>query len=150
MEDKILEIVDKSESKDSKILYILHEIQGLLGYIPPEAIKIVARELGMKPGEIYDTASFYSFFRFEPLGRHVVQVCDCIVCHIKGASEIIRRIEEEFKVRMGETTEDGEFTFEIVDALGHCEISPVMRVDGKIYGNLTSEKAIEVLRGYER
>ncbi len=149
MKRRVLEILEKHKNRDSKILSILHEIQDEFGYIPEEAIKIMAIELKMKSGEIYDTASFYSFFRFEPPGKHVVRVCDCIVCHIKGAPKIIQMIEKEFKVHMGETTEDGKFTFEIVEGLGACEESPVMMIDDKIYGNLNPEKAMEILRGYE-
>ena len=148
MENRILEIIEKYKYRDSKVLAILNEVQDEFGYIPQKAIKIISRELKMKPGEIYDTLSFYSFFRTEPPGKHIVQICDCVVCHIKGASEIIHRIEEEFNVKMDATTEDGKFTFKVVEGLGHCEISPVMMVDDKIYGYLTPEKAIELLRRY--
>ncbi len=150
MESRILEIIEKHKSRDSKILPILHGVQDEFGYIPEKAIKLIARELRMKPGEIYDTASFYSFFRFEPPGKHIVRVCDCMVCHIKGASEIIHRIEKEFNIHMGETTKDGKFTFETVEGLGHCDESPVMMIDDKIYGNLDPMKAMKILRGYEQ
>ncbi len=150
MEDKVVEIIEKHRKDDAKLLAILHDVQDKFGYIPEDAIKIIARELKMKKGEIYDTASFYSFFRFKPEGRHEVLVCDCIVCHIKGAEDIIKRLEDEFKVTMGETTKDGKYTFKMVEGLGHCEESPVMMVDGKLYGNLTPDRAVEILRRCEQ
>ncbi len=150
MEDKVVEIIEKHRKDDAKLLAILHDVQDEFGYIPEDAIKVIARELKMKKGEIYDTASFYSFFRFKPEGQHEVLVCDCIVCHIKGAEDIIKRLEEEFKVTMGETTKDGKYTFKMVKGLGHCEKSPVMMVDGKLYGNLTPERAVEILRRCEQ
>jgi len=149
MEEKVLEIIYKHKDDDSKLLAILHDVQNEFGYIPEDAIKVIAKELGMKKGEIYDTASFYSFFKFKPEGKHEVQICDCIVCHMKGSGKIIERIEKEFGVKMGKTTKDGKFTFKIVEGLGHCESSPVMMVDGKIYGDLTPEKAVEILRRCE-
>ena len=150
MDGKVLEIIERHRDDDSKLLAILHDVQDEFGYIPEDAIKTIAKELGMKKGEIYDTASFYSFFYFEPQGKHVVQICDCIVCRIKGSGEITKKIEKKFGVKIGETTKDGKFTFEIVEGLGHCGESPVMMVDDKIYGNLTPEKAIEILRGYDQ
>ncbi|ADD08615.1 NADH-quinone oxidoreductase subunit NuoE [Candidatus Aciduliprofundum boonei] len=147
MEEKVLQIINKHKNKDSKLLAILHDVQDEFGYIPEEAIKTIAKELGMKKGEVYDAASFYSFFRFKPEGKHEVMICDCIVCHIKGSERIIERIEKEFGVKMGETTKDGKFTFKIVEGLGHCEHSPVMMIDGKIYGDLTPDKVVEILRG---
>ena len=141
------EIIYKHRDDDSKLLAILHDVQDEFGYIPENVIKTIAKELGMKKGEIYDAVSFYSFFRFKPEGKHEVYICDCIVCHIKGAEKIIEKIEDEFGVKMGETTADGKFTFKVVDGLGHCEESPVIMVDGKIYGNLTPDKVIAILRG---
>lgn len=149
MEEKVLQIINNHKNKDSKLLAILHDVQNEFGYIPEDAIKTIAKELGMKKGEVYDAASFYSFFKFEPEGKHEVMICDCIVCHIKGSERIIERIEKEFGVKMGETTKDGKFTFKVVEGLGHCESSPVMMLDGKIYGDLTPEKAVEILRGCE-
>ena len=147
MEEKVLQIINKHKNKDSKLLAILHDVQDEFGYITEDAIKTIAKELGMEKGEVYDAASFYSFFRFKPEGKHEVMICDCIVCHIKGSGKIIERIEKEFGVKMGETTEDRKFTFKVVEGLGHCESSPVMMLDGKIYGNLTPDKVVEILRG---
>jgi len=150
MEDKVVEIIEKHRKDDAKLLAILHDVQDEFGYIPEDAIKIIAKELKMKKGEVYDTASFYSFFRFNPVGQHEVLVCNCIVCHIKGSERIIERIEKEFRVKIGETTKDGKYTFKIVEGLGHCDESPVMVVDGKFYGNLTPDRAVEILRRREQ
>jgi len=149
MEERISKIIKKYEDRESKLLPILHEIQDEYGYIPKEAIKIVAKALGKTPGEIYDAASFYSFFYFEKRGRHIVRVCNCIVCNMKGSQNILEAIEERYGIGEGETTGDGLFTLEVVDGLGRCEYSPVMMVDDEIYGNLSPEKALEILRRYE-
>ncbi len=150
MEETVLEIIRRYEDRESKLLPILHAIQDEYGYLPKEAIKIVAKELGKTPGEIYDAASFYSFLYFEERGRHIIRVCNCIVCNMKGSEDIIRVIEENYGIKEGETTKDGAFTLEIVEGLGHCDQAPVMMVDEDIYGNLTPEKALEILRRYEK
>ncbi len=148
MERRVLEIIKKNVGKDSKLLAVLHDVHDEFGYIPKEAIEIIARELKIPKGKIYDTASFYSFFTFKP-AKHVIRVCNGLVCHLKGAGEIISAIENEYGIRDGEVTEDGKFMLQVVECIGRCEGPPAMLVDDNAYGNLTPEKAIEILRGYE-
>ncbi len=148
MRDRIIEIIRKHETRESKLLAILHDVQDEFGYIPEEAMDIIAAELGKKPGEIYDTASFYSFFRFTP-AKHVIRVCNGIVCNLKGSEEIIKAIEERYRIKNGETTSDGKFRLEVVECIGRCDGPPAMLVDDDSYGNLTPKKAMEILRRYE-
>jgi len=148
MEEKLREIIERHEGEDAKLLAILHDVQDEFGYIPKEAMKVMAEELGVKPGEIYDTASFYSFFTFRP-AKHVIRVCNGLVCHLKGMGEIIKAIEEKYGIRDGEITKDGNFMLQVVECIGRCDIAPAMLVDDEAYGNLTPEKALEILRGYE-
>jgi|GEM_PF-1966094 len=108
MQQRVLEIIQENEGKGAKLLAILHDIQDEFGYIPREAMEILAEKLGKKPGEIYDAASFYSFFTFKP-ARHIIRVCNGIVCNLKGSEKIIKAIEEHYGIRDGEVTEDGNF-----------------------------------------
>ncbi len=148
MEEKVREIIANHSGEDSKLLAILHDVQDEFGYIPRDAMKVIAEELGMKPGEVYDTASFYSFFTFRP-AKHIIRVCNGIVCNLKGSEEIIRAIEERYGIKAGETTHDGKFLLQVVECIGRCEGPPAMLVDDDAYGNLTPEKALEILRRYE-
>ena len=148
MRERVLEIIKDAEGKDAKLLAILHGVQDEFGYIPKEAIEIISEELKIPKGEIYDTASFYSFFTFKP-AKHVIRVCNGIVCNLKGAEEIIEAIERVYGIRDGEVTKDGKFMLQVVECIGRCEGPPAMLVDDDSYGNLTPEKAIEILRGYE-
>ena len=148
MRDVILKIIERHTDEDAKLLAILHDIQNEFGYLPDEAIKTVAEVLGMKSGEIYDTASFYSFFTFKP-AKHIIRVCNGLICHLKGMGEIIKAIEEEYGIKNGEVTADGKFMLQVVECIGRCDIAPAMLVDDEVYGNLTPEKALKILRGYE-
>ncbi len=149
IEVRVLEIIGRHAKKDAKLLPILHDIQDAFGCIPKGAIEIVARELNKSPGEIYDAASFYSFFRFEKPAKHVIRVCCGVVCHLKGSEEIVNAIREEYGVGPGDVSEDGLFALEAVECIGRCESPPAMLVDDDSYGNLTPEKALEILRRYE-
>ena len=148
MEQLIHQIIEKNSNRDSKLLAILHGVQDEFGYIPKEAIEIISEELKIPKGEIYDTTSFYSFFTFKP-AKHVIRVCNGIVCNLKGAEEIIEAIEREYGIRDGEVTKDGKFMLHVVECIGRCEGPPAMLVDDDSYGNLTPERAMEILRGYE-
>ncbi len=148
MEERIREIILKHSDRDAKLLGILHDIQDEFGYIPREAIDIVAEWLSISPGEVYDTASFYSFFRFKK-AKHVIRVCNGIVCNLKGSEEIIRAIKERYGIKEGGVSEDGLFALEIVECIGRCDGPPAMLVDDDSYGNLTPQRALEILRGYE-
>ncbi len=148
MQQIIREIIQKHSQRDAKLLAILHDVQDKFGYIPGVAMEIIAAELGKKPGEIYDTASFYSFFRFTP-AKHVIRVCNGLVCNLKGSEEIIKAIEERYGIKNGETTSDGKFRLEVVECIGRCDGPPAMLVDDDSYGNLTPKKAMEILRRYE-
>ncbi len=148
MEDKVREIIANHRGEESKLLAILHDVQDEFGYIPRDAMKIIAEELGMKPGEVYDTASFYSFFTFRP-AKHVIRVCNGIVCNLKGSEEIIKAIEAKYGIKDGEISEDGNFLLQVVECIGRCDGPPAMLVDDDSYGNLTPEKALEILRRYE-
>ncbi len=148
MRERMLEIIKDAEGRDAKLLAILHGVQDEFRYIPKDAIEIISEELKIPKGEIYDTASFYSFFTFKP-AKHVIRVCNGIVCNLKGAEEIIEAIEREYGIRDGEVTKDGRFMLQVVECIGRCEGPPAMLVDDDSYGNLTPEKAIEILRRYE-
>jgi NADH-quinone oxidoreductase subunit E len=42
---------------------------------------------------------------------------------------VVEAFESELGVRVGETTEDGEITFRVVECLGGCGYAPVVAVD---------------------
>ncbi len=148
MRDRVLEIIEKNREKDAKLLSILHDVQDEFGYIPKDAMELIAEELKISRGEVYDTASFYSFFTFRP-AKHVIRVCNGLVCNLKGSEAIIRAISERYGIKNGEVSRDGKFMLQVVECIGRCEGPPAMLVDDEAFGNLTPEKALEILRRYE-
>jgi len=149
MDETIRKILKKNEGKDAKLLAILHDVQDEFGYIPDEAMKIIAEELRISKGEVYDTASFYSFFTFEPV-KHVIRVCNGVVCHLKGIDGIIETIKSELGISEGETTPDGMFKLELTGCIGHCDAPPAMMIDDEVFTGLTPEKVVNILRRYRK
>jgi len=116
-------------------LYIAQEQNG---YLNEEAIQQVAKRLGMTPGDVYSTASFYSLFRMKPIGRYVIQVCEGISCYLNdGAERVVEYVTEKLGIKPGETSRDGRFSLETVQCLASCGTSPAMRVNDQLYENLS-------------
>jgi len=125
-------------ARQSMLLAALYIAQEQQGYLSPEAIEKVARRLGLTPGQVYSTASFYTLFRTEPVGRFVIQVCDGLSCYLAdGAHKVVDYISAKLGIHPGETSKDGRFTLETVQCLASCGTAPAMRVNDQLYENLT-------------
>jgi NADH-quinone oxidoreductase subunit E len=124
--------------KQAMLLAALYIAQEQQGYLTPDAIERVARRLGMRPGDVYSTATFYTLFRTEPAGRNVIQVCDGLSCYLcDGAHRIADYVGAKLGLEPGSTSPDGRFTLEMVQCLASCGTAPAMRVNDQLYENLT-------------
>ena len=127
--------------KRARLLTALYIAQEQEGYLTPEALKRIAGRLRVPESEVFSTASFYTLFRTEPVGRYVVQVCTGLSCYLMdGAERLVDYLERKLGVKAGETTPDGLFTLETVQCLASCGTAPAMRVNDELYENLTTEK----------
>lgn len=115
------------------------------GYLSGEAIAEVAYRLERPYAEVEGVATFYSLYNtaHQP-GRHKLELCTCLSCHVNGAWDLRDYIKRKLGVGHGETTEDGMFTFEEVECLNACDRATVMQVGDQYYGPLT-EKSIDEL-----
>ena len=125
-------------AKQAMLLAALYIAQEQKGYLTDEAIERVARRLGLSAGQVYRTASFYTLFRTEPVGRFVIQVCDGLSCYLcDGANRIADYVSAKLGIKPGESSPDGRFTLEMVQCLASCGTAPAMRVNDQLYENLT-------------
>lgn len=147
--EKTKQIVEEHKDKKGALIPILHEIQSLYGYLPEEALHIVAKELKIGMSEIYGVTTFYSLFRLEPKGEHTIRVCMGTACYVKGAQNIVDKLNSVLNVPVGKTTEDGKFTLEIARCLGSCGLAPVMMIDNRVYGKVTPDDIIKILEEYK-
>ena len=124
--------------KQAVLLAALYIAQEQKGYLNPEAVERVANRLGLRPGDAYSTASFYTLFRTEPVGHYLIQVCDGLSCYLcDGADRIAGYVGAKLGLKPGETSPDGRFTLEMVQCLASCGTAPAMRVNDQLYENLT-------------
>ncbi len=133
-------------AQQSRMLAALYIAQEQKGYLPRAAKRQVAKRLGVTEGEVYSTASFYTLFRMEPVGRFVIQVCEGLSCYLNdGAERVVDYVSEKLGIRPGETTPDGRFSLETVQCLAACGTAPAMRVNDQLYENLSPASIDEIL-----
>ena len=131
------------------LIALLQEIREAYGYLPKDALLHLSKRTGIPPAKLTGVATFYAQFRRTPRGKYQVMVCTGTACHVNGASTVADAVESALHVPEGVTTPDGLFTWEKVACLGCCSLSPVMMINGRTYGKLTSgsvEKIIGDLR----
>lgn len=144
--DQVVEIASKWKGQPEMLIPVLHEVQAIAGNgIPKEIAKTVAKEMAISLADLYSVQTFYSFFSVEKRGRVLIRLCKTAPCHIKGTKGIIDAFEKALGIKVGETTEDGEFTLETCECIGACDVSPAALIDDEVYGHLTPEKVEELV-----
>ncbi len=127
------------------LLNELHKTQEKFGYIPKDELKRIALEHSIPEAELYGIISFYTRFYLEPVEKFIIRICKSVSCGINHADTIKKAVEAYL-----EQSNNGLFRLEIVECLGQCCNAPAMTVNDKVYSELTPEKAIEVLKSYQR
>ena len=149
MEEKdVLEIknlVQKWKDKEGNLIMMLHEVQNHHGYIPRGLSLVLSQELNVPLARIYEVITFYNFFKLVPPAKHNISVCMGTACYLNGAPDILEEIKSILHIKEGETTRDGLFHLEVVRCLGCCGLSPVIMIDGKIYGKLKKADIMDTL-----
>jgi len=139
------DVMEKYASVEGSLITILQHAQEIYGYLPIDVIYYVAGRTGNSPAKVMGVATFYTQFRLQPVGKHLIMLCKGTACHVNGANSIEKAICEELKIKDGGTTEDGLFSLKTVACLGCCSLSPVMMIGEETYGSLTPAKAVEIL-----
>ncbi len=131
---------------DASLISILEEIQGRYRYLPQGAMILVSERLGVPLSQVYSVATFYHAFSLVPRGKHTICVCTGTACHVRGAVQVLNRLETGLGVRPGETTRDRHFTLETVNCLGCCALGPVVVLDDEYEGQMTTKKVDKLLK----
>jgi NADH:ubiquinone oxidoreductase subunit F (NADH-binding)/NADH:ubiquinone oxidoreductase subunit E len=151
--DKIIEIVDaivarRGTTRDS-VIPILQDIQSAFNYLPGEAMQQVCNKTEITASQITGIATFYSQFRLEQAGKHIIRVCTGTACHVKGASRVYDALARELKLSENQVTDsEGLFTLEKVACLGCCTLAPVVKIDEITFGHVQPEGVGNMLRDF--
>ena len=132
------------------LITILQHAQEVYGYLPADVLMLIAERTNTKPAKVFGVATFYSQFRFEPVGKYLILLCQGTACHVNGSKGVETAICEHLGITDGSTSGDGLFTLKNVACLGCCSLSPVMMINDETYGNLTPDSAVKILKQLER
>ena len=145
----INQIVAKRGTSADAAIPILQDIQQEFNYLPDVALKQVCELTEITPARITGIATFYTQFRHQPAGKHIIRVCTGTACHVKGASRVFDAIARELKLADGQETDDkGLFTLETVACLGCCTLAPVVKIDDTTYGHVLPEKVGDIMQDF--
>ncbi len=142
-------IIDSYADKKELLISLLQDIQTEFNYLPQDVLITVSQKLDIPLSQIFSVATFFRAFSLKPRGRHLVTVCQGTACHIRGANRIVDKLERDYNLQSGDTTEDFRFTLETVNCLGCCALGPVVVVDGKYESQMNADKLDRVLRSYK-
>lgn len=149
-EEKVREISAKYGADRSYLVPILQDIQREYNYLPKDALEQVGEILAVPLSKIYEVATFYKAFSLRPRGRHLLHLCLGTACHVRGAEPIAAIVEQQLGIKPGETSADGEFTFETVGCLGACALGPILVVNEEYHGQMNIAKTTQLLKQLEK
>lgn len=138
-------VINEFRALEGPLLPILHGIQDEFGYVPQEALPVIAEALNLSRAEVHGVASFYHDYRTHPAGQHVLKLCQAEACQSMGSDAIAARLKQELGIGFHETTKDGQVTLEPVYCLGLCACAPSAMLDGEVIGRLDAEAIDDIL-----
>ncbi len=138
-------IMSRYERSRENLIPILQDVQDHLSYLPQEAIEEVAAYRDLSENDVFGVATFYAQFRFHPPGDHHIKVCQGTACHVRGSGLILESLMRKIGIGPGETTDDRKYSLERVACFGSCALAPVVVVDDKVYGRMTSKKTEKLI-----
>lgn len=146
-EGKLQRAMKDLGEKEGALIPLLQRVQSDLGYISPEAVEEIADALDISESEVFGVATFYAEFKLFKPGEHNIKVCMGTSCYLRGGKRLLDHLTRKLGIKPGSTTKDDRFSLETVACLGCCSRSPVMSVDGVIYGDLSPSHADSILSG---
>jgi NADH:ubiquinone oxidoreductase subunit E len=145
----IAETADKNNS-ESQLIAVLHKAQEMFGYLSQDVMSDIAEQMQIPTAHIWGVATFYHYFKLKKQGRYVISICLGTACYVKGANQLLETLKQELKIDMGGTTEDNLFSLQPARCLGACGLAPVVMINDKIHGELTSKKMLDLLKLYRK
>lgn len=139
------EILARLADQPGALMPVLHAVNDRVGYIPAEAVPVIAHALNLSRAEVHGVISFYHDFRTERPGRKIIRVCRAESCQAMGAVALANHIQARLGINFGQTSDNGDFTLEPVYCLGNCACSPAIVVGDDLYGRVNPDRFDEIL-----
>jgi len=144
---KLFDPVIAGLRRGTGLVEALHTTQDAFGWLPRVALEEIAGEMHLPFSRVFGVASFYSQFRLQPVGKHVISVCMGTACHVAGAPLVAEAFAQELDIPVGATTPDLLFTLQTVNCIGACALAPAVRIgDDDTHGRVTPQQARKLVR----
>lgn len=147
--EKVAAIAAPYKGREDMLIQVLKDAQVVANNgIAADVAAVIAAEMGLPISKVYGVVTFYSMFSTQARGKYIIRMCKSAPCHVKGAKEVLKAMEEALGISVGETTPDGKFTLETCECLGICNVAPAIMVNDDVHEKLTPETVKEVLAKY--
>jgi NADH-quinone oxidoreductase subunit E len=116
--------------------------------VPDGAIYAIADVIGIPATDVEGVATFYNLIFRQPVGRHVITICDSIGCFLTGYEDTVAAMKQQLGIELGQTTPDNRFTLLPICCLGACDKGPVLMIDEDTHGNVGAGDVAKLLERY--
>lgn len=144
----IIGVIKQYKKKEGALIQVLHLAQQMNGHLPLDLQREIADVMDISISKVSSVVSFYSYFATVPRGKHTIRVCMGTACYVGGGKKIINHIENQIGCAIGETSEDGKFSFEIARCIGACGLAPAIMIDDVVYKQVRANKIDSILSKY--
>lgn len=148
-EAQLKKVIEAHKDQKGAVIPVLHEAQGIYGYLPIEVQEMIAEGLNVPLAEIYGIVTFYAQFSLNPKGKYQIGVCLGTACYVKGSGDILEKVKELLNIEVGECSADGKFSLDATRCIGACGLAPVLTINEDVYGRLTVDDVEDILKKYE-
>ncbi|MBE0601728.1 MAG: NAD(P)H-dependent oxidoreductase subunit E [Firmicutes bacterium] len=148
--DEIGNIIDLYKGKEGSLIQVLHKAQEIYGYLPLELQSFIADRMDKSLSEVSGVVTFYPFFKTKPHGRHTISICMGTACYVRGGKKLVEILQDMLNIQVGETTDDGMFTFVVERCIGACGLAPAIMVDETVYREVDEEMLHAIIEKYRK
>lgn len=148
-EEQLKNVIEAHKGQKGAVIPVLHEAQGIYGYLPIEVQEMISEGLDVPLAEIYGIVTFYAQFSLNPKGKYQIGVCLGTACYVKGSGDILNKVKEILNIDVGECSADGRFSLDATRCIGACGLAPVMTINDDVYGRLVVDDVADILKKYE-
>lgn len=147
--EELEQFINSLPDKNGALIEVLHKAQNTFGYLSKDVQRFIANKLSIPVSKVNGVVTFYSYFTEKPTGKYVINICMGTACFVRGAGDVLSEFEKRLNIKVGETTEDGKFTVQVLRCVGACGLAPVVTINDKVYGHFTKQMVDKVLAEYE-
>lgn len=139
------DVIKDYGGQESSLIQILHIAQNLYGYLPLKVQEHIAITMDIPLSRISGVISFYALFTRVPKGKYVVKVCLGTACYVRGGKKVIDRLQSLLGIKIGETSEDRQYSLELTRCIGACGLAPAMMINDKVYTQVKPDRLMDIL-----